>query len=277
MKYLFFFLVPLFLSGEILFPKENLIVGREFSIKIINENAEGIQLMNPDSRGIFPFYLKKESKEKNVLILTYEPQMGGDQILDLGFTKLPFKVILGKTRQAPLEAAPLLSLIPGDPLELNLKLRDELYNKSRAKENIRIFNAYSIPWGMLIAVVLFFLAAPAILYLLQDIYRRNHSIEAPNASALLKQLKQLEISTLSSKEIVFEIAKIFKMGFKNGASQTYQELYAAIQKQNFSSEELAAFKAQFDSLEKLQYRPELPVATAIQSAIQNTAALLQSR
>lgn len=169
--------------------------------------------------------------------------------------------------------APLMPLLPGDPLELNLKLRHALYDEDQSERNLAVFKSYTIPWIFIIPLLLLALIAPFFLYVF-----KNFRIKAqgPSVYTLIQQMQALQNSSLPPKELAFQVAKLFKMGFENGPSMTYQELYEQL-KGKYSSEELQLLKLQFDHLEMIQYQKENPSLDQVRDAITGTEHFLQSK
>lgn len=170
--------------------------------------------------------------------------------------------------------APLMPLLPGDPLELNLKLRHTLYEEDQSQHNVAVFKSYTIPWLAIIPLLLLALIAPFLLYVLKNSQKRIH--DGPSFYTLMDRLQALQSSPLPPKELAFEVAKLFKMGFENGPYMTYQELYEHL-KGKYTQEELETLKLQFDNLEKLQYQKESPTLDQVQDALTGTEQFLQTK
>lgn len=169
--------------------------------------------------------------------------------------------------------APLMPLLPGDPLELNLKLHHTLYENDQSQHNLAVFKSYTIPWLAIIPLLLLALIAPFFLYVIKNFRNKPHG---PSIHTLLSQMQSLQQSTLNPKELAFEVAKLFKMGFESGPYMTYQELYEKL-KGTYTNDELELLKIQFDHLEKIQYQKEHPTLDQVQAAITGTEHFLQSK
>lgn len=171
--------------------------------------------------------------------------------------------------------APLMPLIPGDPLELNLKLRERLYEEDQSARNVAIFESYHFPWLPSLAVILVMSGAPLMLYLWQETMRKIRSEEIPTFREILLHLKELDPKGYSPRELSFEVAKLFKMGFENGPSMTYQELNEQLSSsQRFSAEQIVVFQKQFEELEKMQYQAEEPSREQVYQTIDRVERLL---
>lgn len=170
--------------------------------------------------------------------------------------------------------APLMPLLPGDPLELNLKLRHALYEQDESEHNLEVFKAYTIPWFKILPFLLLALLAPFVLYVLKN--TRKNIQEGPSIYTLIQQMQALQNSSLSPKELAFEVAKLFKMGFENGPYMTYQELLEQL-KTKYSIEDLSTLKLQFDRLEKIQYQKENPSHEQVQDVLNSSELFLQSK
>ena len=169
--------------------------------------------------------------------------------------------------------APLMPLLPGDPLELNLKLRHILYEEDQSDKNLAIFKSYTIPWLAILPLLLLALVAPFFLYVVQNF---RTQVKGPSVYTLIQEMQALQNAKLPPKELAFEVAKLFKKSFNNGPYLTYQELYEQL-KTNYSSDELQLLKAQFDRLEKIQYQQEHPSPEQLQKAIAGTEHFLQTK
>jgi hypothetical protein len=169
--------------------------------------------------------------------------------------------------------APLMPLLPGDPLELNLKLRHTLYEEDQSQHNLAVFKSYTIPWLAIIPLLLLALIAPFFLYVVKNF---RSKVQGPSVYTLIQQMQALQNSSLPPKELAFQVAKLFKMGFENGPYLTYQELYEQL-KGKYSSEELALLKLQFNNLEMIQYQKAQPSLDQVREAITGTEHFLQSK
>ncbi len=182
---------------------------------------------------------------------------------------IPFILIAEDT----LTIAPLMPLQPGDPLELNLKLRERLYEQDESDHNLAVFKSYTIPWIKILPLLLLALFAPLLFYILKNMQKKQ---SGPSVYTLIQQIQALQGSPLSPKELAFEVAKLFKMGFENGPSMTYQELIDHIQ-DRYSDEDLKSLQLQFEQLEKIQYKKENPSYEQVQEARLNTEHFLQTQ
>lgn len=177
-------------------------------------------------------------------------------------------------QEAPL--APLMPLIPGDPLELNLPLRKELYEEDQSARNVAIFQSYHFPWIPAFLVLIGMSSAPLLLYLWLETMRKLRKEEIPTFKEILRQLKGLEPTSYTPRELSFEVAKLFKMGFENGPAMTYQELIEDLQtSQRFSSEQIAAFQSQFEELEEIQYHPSTPSFEEVNQVLKDAVNVLE--
>ena len=170
--------------------------------------------------------------------------------------------------------APLMPLLPGDPLELNLKLRHRLYEEDQSQHNVAVFKSYTIPWIMILPLLLLALLAPFILYVLKN--SRKQIQEGPSVYTLIQQIQALQNASMPPKELAFEVAKLFKLGFDKGPYMTYQELLDQL-KTKYTKEDLEALKLQFDQLEKIQYQKENPSHEEVQEALHRTERFFQSK
>lgn len=248
-----------------------------------NFSLSNLHVMNPTPSGLYPFYIKNKT-EKSVpwgtkLIYTLEPQISGSHELDLGkitfenhevpLPKISIEVLKGKKEDIKFPPAPLMPLVPGDPLDLDPALRQKLYDRDFSHENKEIFKSYTIPWVALIAVVLIALGAPFFLYAWLVKMRKEQKKERPSSYTILEKIKALQQSALTPKELAFAVAKLFKMGFENGPTMTYQELSQQLEKDNIYTEaELTAFRQQFSLLEALQYQAEIPTKDRVEVALE---------
>ena len=164
--------------------------------------------------------------------------------------------------------APLMPLIPGDPLELNGDLRKRLFAEDQSARNVAIFESYRFPWVKSLVVVLLMSGTPLILYIWLETMRKIRNEEIPTFSEILLQLKELDSKHYSPRELAFEVAKLFKRGFKNGSSKTYQELMEYLNGR-LSNEHMHAFQKQFQALEKIQYQPEEPSKAEVEETIEH--------
>lgn len=169
--------------------------------------------------------------------------------------------------------APLMPLLPGDPLELNLKLRQTLYEQDQSQHNLAVFKSYTIPWLAIIPLLLLALFAPFFLYVLKNF---RSKAQVPSFYTLMSRMQALQNSSLPPKELAFQVSKLFKMGFENGPYLTYQELYEQLKTQ-YTSQELDLLKLQFDNLEKIQYQQEHPSLDQVQAAITETEHFLKTK
>lgn len=299
----FFFSLSLF--GEVVFQKtegpfslqvsvssQNIKLNDEFTLELALQHPKDqmpaldkLHVIRAKANGIFPFYLKNKQVEElstgTKWTYTLEPQLYGKQELDLGalqfsIPKIPMNITEGALKDLPpLKPAPLMPLLKGDPLELNLKLRERLYHEDQSARNVAIFKSYTIPWLYILPLLLLLLSAPYLLYFWQQQRRRQIVHSAPSFFSIMQRMQALQKSELAPKELAFEVAKLFKMGFENGPSMTYQELIQSLQNSNrFSVEQLAAFKQQFDVLERLQYTRETPTRAQVMHALESTETLL---
>lgn len=247
-----------------------------------------LTVIQPDAKGIYPFFFKDRKvtlhPERTEIVYLLEPQYSGILTLDPGdlsfpgakiaLPKIPITVAQGKERALALSLAPLMPLVRGDPLELNLPLRHLLYKQNQSQRNQEIFKKYTFPWLKLLTLLAFMLLLPFLLYVLRAIYRREDE-SRPAFYTLLSRLQALQSSTMSPKELIFAAAKLFKMSFPKGSSMTYQELIAALKANGgYSEEEVEAFEKQFRLLEKLQYQEKSPVQPEVLSAVNRMEALI---
>lgn len=255
-------------------------------------SLENFHPMKPNEFGIYPFYLKGKTIESvpwgtnfNFIL---EPQLSGAQDLDLGtlkvgaveltIPKISIEIEPLNVKRYPLDIAPLLPLIKGDPLELNLEMRRKLYNQDQSKRNVAIFQSYTFPWLPLFPLLVLLVTAPFFLHYWLIKIRRERKKELPSFYTLMEQIKALQQSSLPPKELVFEVAKLFKMGFDNGPSMTYQELLQKLTlSEKYTLEQRQAFQTQFTTLEQLQYRKESPTKSSVILAMEQAEQLLQIR
>ncbi len=169
-----------------------------------------------------------------------------------------------------LPLAPLMPLIPGDPLELNLDNRHALYEVDQSSYNVAVMQSYTVPWISLSLVLLFLIAAPFLLYIIKGM---NQERQGPSFHTLLERIKALQKTSLPPKELIFETARLFKMGFENGSAMTYRDILEHL-KDRFSLAELEEFKMQFNILEKMQFQQNSPLLSKVNETIEDVEQLI---
>lgn len=258
-------------------------------------------ILTPNTQGVFPFYLKtgpaikKRSGDQIEESATWQLKPAYSGSLSVPLDALRFssgqKVALETIHLNVLDStssietpplAPLLPLIPGDPLELRADLRAKLYNQDQSKQNVAYFKSRSFPLFRIIAVLLILFALPFLLrawrlaQVVPPTEPRKPSLE--ELSIALAELKNRPQS--EAKETIHTLAHVFKQSIEQLAGLpatrlTGAEIFERLKSAGAVAEGDYHFLEVFShELEKLQFQPEKPSPKAIGDAFENSTEFL---
>lgn len=303
MKFLYFLLIPLFLYGEndfgvkISTSSQEIGLNEDFKLHLEITHPSGYavdsdllrnSVMQPNPMGIYPLFLAKETEEKaegkTSIDYLLKPQYPG--VVTLHFPKeLPFSIPPLTLKIEPIPSytasfppAPLMPLVKGDPLELNLKLRKILYQDSRAQENVAIIRSHSYPWMRAISAVILMLLAPfALAYWMQN-RPKTLKIEKLKEKNALEELYRLKAAHVGDpRTLSFIVGELFKEGLeplvhKETASMTFQELLNNLQGSKWEEGEV---KRLCFELENMQFQEIPPSVGEVDTALNKAVAVLE--